>query len=145
MLLFCTLCTSLIFTKLYEFETLLFVGWYPGLEEHRVCSVLSVEERHVSVDPGEQVHALVSLLEVGIILGQSAGTPGTSEGPARGHFDWRLPGDVADEEVHGEVLAVHEGVHGVSDGGGHDVSVDITVVLMVEGSSGQHHAEIVDS
>ena len=46
-------------TKLYEFETLLFVGWYPGLEEHRVCSVLSVEERHVSVDPGEQVHALV--------------------------------------------------------------------------------------
>ena len=48
----------------YKFETLLFVCWYSGLEKDRVSSVLSVEERHVAVDLSEQVHALVSLLEV---------------------------------------------------------------------------------
>ena len=49
---------------------------------------------------------------------------------------------MGDEEVHGEVLAVHEGVHCVPDGRGHHVGVDVAVVLVVKGGAGQNHAEM---
>ena len=48
---------------------------------------------------------------------------------------------MGDEKVHGEVLAVHEVVHGLPDGGGHHVGVDVAVVLVVESSSCQDHTE----
>ena len=77
-----------------------------------------------------------------VVLGESAGAARTPEGPSRRHLDRGLPRHVRDEEVHGEVLAVHEGVHGLPDDGGHDVGVDVAVVLVVEGRPGQHHAAI---
>ena len=48
---------------------------------------------------------------------------------------------MGDKKVHGEVLAVHEVVHGLPDGGGHHVGVDVAVVLVVECSSGQNHTK----
>ena len=48
---------------------------------------------------------------------------------------------MGDEEVHGEVLTVHEGVHGVPDDLWHLIGVDITVVLVVKCCTCQHHAE----
>ena len=49
---------------------------------------------------------------------------------------------MGDEEVHGEVLTVHEGVYCVPDGRGHHVGVDVAVVLVVEGGASQNHAKM---
>ena len=46
------------------------------------------------------------------------------------------------EKVHGEVLAVHEGVNCVPDGWGHHVGVNVAVVLVVKGGASQNHAKM---
>ena len=53
------------------------------------------------------------------------------KGEERGgrYFDWWFPGDVGNEKVHGNVLAVHPLVHHLSDLLRHPVTVQITVVL----------------
>ena len=76
-----------------------------------------------------------------VIFRQRAGTARTPEGPPRRHFDWRFPGDVGDQEVHGEVLAVDEVVHNVPDIRGHDVAVDVAVIFVVESRPSQDHAK----
>lgn len=58
----------------------------PRLEEYRVHSELSVQQRHVSVDFHEEVDALVALVEVRIVVWQSLRTSGTAEGPAWRHL-----------------------------------------------------------
>ena len=49
---------------------------------------------------------------------------------------------MADEEVHGDVLAVHELVDLVADGLRHDVAVQVRVVDVVEGGASQHHRQL---
>lgn len=44
-------------------------------------------------------------------------------------LDGRFAGDVRDQEVHGDVLAVYVLVHHVPDGLGHHVGVQVGVVL----------------
>lgn len=44
-------------------------------------------------------------------------------------LDGRFAGDVRDQEVHGDVLAVYVFVHHVPDGLGHHVGIQIGVVL----------------
>jgi hypothetical protein len=51
--------------SLYEFETLLLVRGDSGLEENTVGPELSVEQRHVAVHLGEEVDAVVALLQSG--------------------------------------------------------------------------------
>lgn len=51
------------------------------------------------------------------------------------YFDWWLPGDMRDQEVHGNVFTVHVLVYLVSDGLGKPVCVQVRVVLVNEGSS----------
>ena len=77
-----------------------------------------------------------------VILRERDRAAGAAEGPPGCHLDRRLAGEVRDEEVHGQVLAVHEVVDHVPDGGVHDVGVDVAVVLVVEGGAGQHHAQL---
>ena len=74
---FCNL--SLII--LYEFEAFLFVMWYSCFEENRVDTELCAEERHVTVDAGEEVETFVSLLEVAVILRQCLWASRTPERP----------------------------------------------------------------
>ena len=57
-----------------------------SLEEHRVCSELSVEQWHVTVDPYEEVDALVSFIEVRFLDRQSLRAARTSECPPRRHL-----------------------------------------------------------
>ena len=64
-----------------ELEALLLVLRYSRLEEHGVCAVLRVEEGHVAVDLGEEVHALVPLLEVGVVLRETHGASRAAERP----------------------------------------------------------------
>ena len=57
-----------------------------GLEEDRVDPVLGVEEGGIAIDTGEEMDALVALLEVGVIHGEGLGAAGASERPARCHL-----------------------------------------------------------
>ena len=127
---------------LNKFKALLFVLWNPCFKEHRISSELSIQQWHVSVDLGEEVDALVSLLEVRVVLRQDHRAPGAPEGPSGRHLDRRLPGHVRDEKVHGDVLAVDELVHFVADGLGHEVEVGVAVILVVKGCPRQHHGQL---
>ena len=64
-----------------ELETLLLVLRDPRLEEDGVGPELGVEERHVSEHLGEEVDALVTLLEVGVVFRERDGTTWTPERP----------------------------------------------------------------
>lgn len=44
----------------------------------------------------KKINALVSLLEVSIIFGQTLRTTGTPKRPSRSHFNWWLTRDVTD-------------------------------------------------
>jgi len=59
-----------------ELETFLFVLRNSSLEEDGVCSILCVKEWIVAVDLDEEVDAVVTLVEVGVILGQGDWTTG---------------------------------------------------------------------
>ena len=52
-------------------------------------------------------------------------------------LDGRFAGDVRDQEVHGDVLAVYVLVHHVPDGLGHHVGVQIGVVLREHKDTGR--------
>ena len=56
--------------------------WQTRLEEDRVHAELRVEERHVAVDLHEEIDALVALLEVHLVTGQSLRAARTAEGPS---------------------------------------------------------------
>ena len=62
---------------------------------------------------------------------------------ARRHFDGSFAGDVGHQEIHGDVLAVHVVVDPRFDVARHRRRVDVVVVAMIEGGSGQHHRYIV--
>lgn len=57
-------------------------------------------------------------------------------------LDGRLAGDVRDQEVHGNVLAVYVVVHHVPDGLGHHVGVQVGVVLHKHQHAGQQVNEM---
>lgn len=42
--------------------------WQAGLEQHRVHAELRVEQRHVAIHLDEEVDALMSLVEVGVVV-----------------------------------------------------------------------------
>lgn len=68
-------------TPLDELEALGLVVGQAGLEEHRVHAELRVQQGHVAVHLDEEVDALVPLMEVGIVVGQSLRASRTSESP----------------------------------------------------------------
>lgn len=68
---------------LYKFETFCFVMRKSSLEENGVHPELGVEKGHVSVHLDKEVDALVSLVEVRVVVGERLGTAWATEGPAR--------------------------------------------------------------
>lgn len=77
-LLFCSL--------LDELEALGLVVGQTGLEKNGVHSELGVQQRHVAVDFDEEVDALVSLVEMGVVVWQGLRAAGTTKGPTRRHL-----------------------------------------------------------
>lgn len=70
-----------------ELEAFCLVVGQAGLEEDRVHTELGVQEGHVPVHLDEEVDALVSLVEVRIIVRKCLGAPGAAESPAGGHLE----------------------------------------------------------
>lgn len=126
---------------LYELETFLLVVWNARFEEDGVGSVLCRQQWSVAHNLRKELDALVPLVEVRLVGGKRDGTARASERPARRHLHRRLPSDVRDEEVHGDILAVHELVDIVAYGGGQRAPVRPQVVAVDERRARQHHAE----
>ena len=114
------------------------VARQPSFEEYRVDAELCVEQRHVTIETGQELHADVTLLEVRVDGGERIRATRTTECPTRrdlwdisyksnfftikmnsktctvggpAHLERGFPSDVGDEEVHGYVLTVHVLVH----------------------------------
>ena len=69
-----------------ELEAFCLVVGQAGLEEDRVHAELCVQEGHVPVHLDEEVDALVSLVEVRIVVRKRLGAAGAAESPAGGHL-----------------------------------------------------------
>merc|ERR1719367_491419 len=81
-------------------------------------------------------------LKMRIILRKRNWAARAPECPPRGDFDWGLPCQMRDKEVHGKVLTVHVLVHHLPYCRVHCVGVYVAVVLVVEGSSSKNHTQL---
>lgn len=101
------------------------------LVQHWVRPEFHALERHGPIGPDKVIDALRPLDHVEGVRGQhlAVGALWTLELLARGHLDGTLTGHVGDEEVHGNVLAVHVVIDPLSDVTRHVVGVQVTVIL----------------
>ena len=87
-------------------------------------------QRHHPVLLREDGDTLRAFHHVGEVGGDDVGALGALELLARGDFERRFPRDVGDEEVHGQILAVHVVVHPCLDVVGHLVGVQEAEILL---------------
>ena len=144
------------------------VARQPSFEEYRVDTELCVEQRHVTIETSQELHADMTLLEVCVDGGERIRATGTTECPTRrdlwdtsykcntftitmtsgtctvggpAHLERGFPSDVGDEEVHGYVLTVHVLVHHLPHLRRLPIGVQVGIELEVGRGEGEREGE----
>lgn len=126
-------------------ESLQFLGEWIA-EQNWVGSVLDALERHRSVDLREQIDALRPLQHV-IGVGRQHLSVRTLPRMAlklltRCNFYRWFVGSVGDEEIHGNIFAVHSRVDVLLYVSRHRSRIRVVPILVMKRSSGEHHRDL---